>query len=42
MIGGMSARISETSDIDSILQVAAEEIGRALAGSEVIVQLASG
>ena len=40
-IGGISTRISESSDINSILQVAAEEIGRALAGSEVVVQLAA-
>ena len=41
MIGSISTRISESSDIDSILQTAAEEIGRALVGSEVVVQLAT-
>lgn len=38
-IGRIAAQIGESSNIDQILKTAAEEIGRTLAGSEVIVQI---
>ncbi|MBN2387731.1 MAG: GAF domain-containing protein [Anaerolineales bacterium] len=38
-IGNIAARIGESASIDGILKVAAEEIGRALPGSEVVVQI---
>lgn len=38
-IGEIAAKISAATDIDSILQTAAQEIGRALSSSDVIIQL---
>jgi GAF domain-containing protein len=38
VIGDISARISTSVDIDQILETAAQELGQAISGSEVIIQ----
>ncbi len=39
VIGEISANISATSDMDSILRIAVEELGRTIGGAEVILEL---
>jgi GAF domain-containing protein len=39
MIGDISAKIRSSSDVDKVLRIAAEELGRSLGIPEVLVQL---
>jgi GAF domain-containing protein len=41
LIGEISAKITATSDLDSVIQTAVEELGRSLPGAEVAIQFQS-